>query len=114
MSNFESLIIWNNARVIVNKIYRIMEKHKDFGFRDQIQRAAISIMNNIAEGKDCGSDKAFIRYLYIAKGSCAEVKSMLYLCEDLEICNKNEAEELRNLVEDQLHAIQKFISYLKG
>lgn len=114
MSNFESLKIWENARVIVNKIYRMMENHKDFGFRDQIQRAAVSIMNNIAEGKDSGSDKLFIRYLYTAKGSCAEVKSMLYLCEDLGICNKDEAEELRGLVENQIHAIQKFISYLKG
>lgn len=114
MSNFEDLKIWTNSRTIVNQIYRMMENHKDFGFRDQIQRAAVSIMNNITEGKESGSDKIFIRYLVIAKGSCAEVKSMLYLCEDLGICNTEEADKLRELIENQIHAIQKFISYLKG
>jgi len=113
MSDFETLKIWKNARVIVNEIYKMMENHKDFGFREQIQRAAVSIMNNIAEGKESGSDKMFARYLLIAKGSCAEVKSMLYLCEDLGICSTTEADKLREMTEIQIHALQKFISYLK-
>ncbi len=114
MSNFESLKIWNNAREIVKGVYKMMEDHKDFGFRDQIQRAAVSIMNNIAEGKEYGSDKMFNRYLLIAKGSCAEVKSMLYLCEDLGICDAKDANKLREMIENQIHAIQKFISYINN
>lgn len=60
----------------------MMSTCKDWEFRDQIQRAAVSIMNNIAEGSESGSDAKFINFLNIAKGSCGEVKSMLYLCED--------------------------------
>ena len=61
----------------------MMSNCKDWGFKDQIQRAAVSIMNNIAEGTESGSDAKFMNFLNIAKGSCSEVKSMLYLCEDL-------------------------------
>ena len=63
-------------------IYAIMQNCRDYGFRDQIQRASVSIMNNIAEGLESGSDAKFVNFLNIAKGSCSEVRSMLYLCED--------------------------------
>ena len=72
---------------------------KDWGFRDQIQRAAVSIMNNIAEGFDSGSDAKFINYLNISKGSCSEVRSMLYLCEDFGYCGAEEREEIQNAVQ---------------
>ena len=71
---------------------------KDWGFRDQIQRAAVSIMNNIAEGFDSGSDAKFINYLNISKGSCSEVRSMLYLCEDFGYCSAEEREGIQNAV----------------
>lgn len=76
--------------MFVNAIYKMMSTCKDWGFKDQIQRAAVSIMNNIAEGSESGSDAKFINFLNIAKGSCAEVKSMLYLCEDLSFCSVEE------------------------
>ena len=66
----------------MNDIYKMISNCKDYGFKDQIQRASVSIMNNIAEGSEAGSDALFIRYLKIAKASCGEVRSMLYLCED--------------------------------
>jgi len=72
-----------------------MDSCKDYGFRDQIQRAAVSIMNNIAEGFESGSDAKFINFLNIARGSCGEVRSMLYLCEDLGFCSKDEREQLQ-------------------
>ncbi|MCQ2094826.1 MAG: four helix bundle protein [Bacteroidaceae bacterium] len=67
-----------------------MNSCKDWGFRDQIQRAAVSIMNNIAEGSESGSDAKFYNFLNIAKGSCGEVRSMLYLCEDFQFCSIEE------------------------
>ena len=78
------------ARNVVNDIYKMMESYKDYGFKDQIQRASISIMNNIAEGFDSGSDKKFISYLNISRASCSEVNSMLYLCEDFKICSSED------------------------
>ena len=70
--SIENLYIWQLSRNVVNDIYNLMKDCKDYGFKDQIQRAAISIMNNIAEGFDSGSDKKFISYLNISllvKGS---------------------------------------------
>ena len=86
----ENLFIWKESRAFVNAVYRMMANCKDWGFRDQIQRASVSIMNNIAEGSESGSDARFINFLNIAKGSCGEVRSMLYLCEDLGFCTSEE------------------------
>lgn len=72
-----------------------MSNCRDYGFKDQIQRAAVSIMNNIAEGFESGSDAKFINFLNISRGSCGEVRSMLYLCEDLGFCSKDEREQLQ-------------------
>lgn len=82
----ENLYIWQEAGKFVNAIYKMMATCKDWDFKDQIQRASVSIMNNIAEGLESGSDAKFINFLNIAKGSCSEVRSMLYLCEDLSFC----------------------------
>ena len=95
MPYFENLTIWKEARILVNDIYHVHKSTKDFVFKDQIQRAVVSVMNNISEGAESGSDATFIRYLRIAKASCAEVRSMLYLSEDFNICSVDEAEELR-------------------
>jgi four helix bundle protein len=83
MQAFEDLIIWQKSRTLVNDIYKAFKDNRDFSFRDQIQRAVISIMNNIAEGFERKGDKEFIRFLNIAIGSCGEVRSMLYLASDL-------------------------------
>ena len=113
MRCFEDLRIWQDARILVKEIYSITKDLKDFGFKDQLQRAAISIMNNIAEGSDSGSNGLFIRYLQIAKGSCGEVKSMLYVCEDIRYIDSEQANELRIRVYNISAAIQKLIDYLK-
>ena len=88
--SIENLFIWKESRIVVNDIYELMKNCKDYAFRDQIQRAAISIMNNIAEGSESGSDAKYINFLNIAKGSCSEVRSMLYLCEDFKICSSED------------------------
>ena len=73
----------------------MMETCRDFGFKDQIQRAAVSIMNNIAEGFESESDAKYMNFLNISRGSYGEVRSMLYLCEDLGFCTKNKSEHLQ-------------------
>jgi len=78
VENFEDLRIWQDARALVKQVYSDMCKIRDYGFRDQIQRAGISVMNNIAEGFERHSDIEFARFLDIAKGSAGEVRSMYY------------------------------------
>ena len=67
VERFEDLIVWKDARNIVGIVYSSFSNLKDFGFRDQIQRASVSIMNNISEGFERGSNAEFIRFLFIAK-----------------------------------------------
>jgi four helix bundle protein len=95
---FEDLWIWQEARKLVADIYRDMKNghgSKDFGFRDQIQRAGVSIMNNIAEGFERSTDNDFARFLDIAKGSCGEVRNMYYAAEDLGYISPEMADERR-------------------
>ena len=94
---FEDILAWQKARVIVNKVYAATANSKDWGFNDQIQRAAISIMNNIAEGYERRSNNEFRNFLYISKGSCGEVRSMLYVALDLHIIAKPQYDELNTL-----------------
>jgi four helix bundle protein len=108
----ENLRIWMDARELVIEIYRLMANNRDYGFKDQIQRAAVSIMNNIAEGFEYNSDPVFVRYLNIAKGSCSEVKSMLYLCEDLKYCTTAQREFLQAKLLNVSSGIYNMIIYL--
>ena len=79
---FEDLRIWQQSRVLANDVYDALSNCRDYGFRDQMQRAAVSSMNNIAEGFERRSMKDFGHFLDIAKASSGEVRSMLYLAED--------------------------------
>ncbi len=81
--SFKDLIVWQKAHKETVNVYQEFSPIKDFGFRDQIQRASVSVMNNIAEGYARRSDKAFIHFLRIAKGSNTEVESMLILAGSL-------------------------------
>ena len=85
VERFEDLDAWKVARELSNTVYAFGREtglSKDYGFRDQIQRAAVSVMNNIAEGFERGSNKDFAKFLFIARGSVGEVRSMLYLAMD--------------------------------
>ncbi len=97
IEKFENIISWQKAEILTIEIYKEFRDCKDFGFRDQIQRASVSIMNNIAEGFERKGDKEFKYFLFIAKGSCGEVKSMLYLTNKLGYINKEKNEKLQNL-----------------
>lgn len=113
MAFFEDLEIWRKSKSVVLNIYRTLEYGHDYGFKDQIQRAAVSIMNNIAEGSEAGSVSTYIRFLHIAKGSCAEVRSMLHLCDELNYCTKEQADELIAQCKMITAGLNKLISYLE-
>lgn len=78
IQKFEDILSWQKARKLTISIYKTFENSKDFGYKNQIERASVSIMNNIAKGFERKSNKEFKQYLFIAKGSCGEVRSMLY------------------------------------
>jgi four helix bundle protein len=79
IKKFEDLLVWQKAINITIELYAILNFVNDYRYKNQIQKAAISISNNLAEGFERGSDKDFRRFLFIAQGSCSEVKSMLHL-----------------------------------
>ena len=112
MKAFEDLRIWQDAQEIALEVYEMFKDIKDFGFRDQIQRAVLSISNNIAEGSEYSSDAMMIRYLKTSKGSCGEVKNMLYLCPKLGYCSNEKAVELIGRCKSLTNAIGAFIAYL--
>lgn len=94
ISNFEEIIAWQQAKGLTIAIYANLMNYKGFGYRDQIQRAAVSVMNNIAEGFERRGDREFKHFLYIAKGSCAEVRSMLSIASELGYMSPGAASKL--------------------
>ena len=103
ITKFEDLIAWQKARQLTRQIYSITSKSdfsKDFGLRDQIRRAAISVMSNIAEGYDRRGLAEFQHFLGIAKGSCAEVKSQLYVATDVGYLTDASFQNLMNLADE--------------
>ena len=113
---FEDLWIWQAARVLVVEIYRDFRSGtgaKDFGFRDQVRRAATSVMSNVAEGFERSADADFARFLDFAKASCAEVRSLYYAAEDLGYVSPARAEEVRSSSRRLSAAIASLACYLR-
>ena len=104
------------ARDLVSAVYRVSGKgkfEKDFGLRDQIRRASVSVMSNIAEGFERCSDREFFhRFLYIAKGSAGEVRSQLFVALDLGYMTSDEFNDLRARAEEVAKTLSGFITYL--
>jgi len=116
--SFEELWVWQQARILVRDVYSDFgigaTGNRDFGFRDQIQRAAISVMNNIAEGFKRSSDTEFSRFLDIAKSSCGEVRSMYYAAEDLKYVTPAVAAGRRNQTKQLAAGMASLRSHLKS
>lgn len=108
IKRFEDIIAWQKGQDLAVLIYSLFLNLKDYGFKDQICRAVVSISNNIAEGFERTSDADFRKFLVIAKGSANEVKSMLYLAERLQYIK---ATEISPLI-DQVDEIRKILSGL--
>ena len=112
IKRFEDIVGWQEARKMVKRIYQITLKgefRKDFGLRDQIQRASVSAMTNIAEGFDCESNVEFARFLVIARRSAVEVQSLLYTTLDVEYIDENIFKEIY----DQVYKTKGLINALK-
>lgn len=93
IDKFEDLIAWQKARELTKEVYqasRLGAFAKDFGLSGQIQRASVSIMSNVAEGFERGGRGEFHQFLSVAKASCAEVRSLLYVALDVEYIKKKE------------------------
>jgi len=114
---FEDLDVWKEARRLTSEVYAATRNggfSKDFGLRDQIQRATVSIMSNIAEGFERGGNQEFIQFLYIAKGSCGEVRSQLYVALDQGYIAREHFDELFNSFKKLSGMIANLIDYIKG
>lgn len=114
IERFEDLICWQKARELTKNIYFNLKDCKDFGFKDQIQRASVSVMSNIAEGFERGTKQEFLNYLYIAKGSAGEVRAQLYIALDAGYLNSEIFKSLNNLATDCSRLIQSFAEKVKG
>ncbi len=117
IKRFEDLEVWKDAREFTKVIYEITrneELKKDFAFKDQIRRASISIMNNIAEGFGRYSNKDFRRFLDIATASNLEVKSMLYLGTDLQYIPETKLDLLIQQNEKLHYQLLALIKYLRS
>jgi four helix bundle protein len=113
---FEEIEAWQKARELTREIYKICSKKsfaRDFGLKDQIQRASVSSMSNIAEGFERGSNREFIQFLGIAKGSAGETKSLLYVAKDCGYINSSSFQYLYNLASQTINLIGGFASYLR-
>ena len=117
ISRFEEIEAWQNARELTKQIYLLSalgEFSRDFGLRDQIRRAAVSIMSNIAEGFESQTQSLFIKYLGIAKASAGEVRSQLYIASDLGYLSPEELRNTINLAEKVSRLIYGFVKYLQS
>jgi four helix bundle protein len=99
---------------LYREVYGSLRGCKDYSFRDQMQRAALSVMNNIAEGFERKTKKDFAHFLDLAKGSAGEVRSMTFAAEDIAIIQKGEAEQLRADYETLARRIASFQKHLRA
>ena len=118
IKHFEEIEAWKTGRELTRYIYDLCKEGalgRDFGLRDQLCRASVSIMSNIAEGfEDRRSESTFLSYLAIAKGSAGEVRSLLYVASDCGYINQEQFDKAFNLCVVCSKQIYKFIQYIKG
>jgi four helix bundle protein len=117
ISRFEDIDAWKKARELTDAIYEVTEFDEfsqDYGLKDQIRRASVSMMSNIAEGFERGGNQEFIQFLFQARASCAEVQSQLYVAKDRDYISEETFERVYSLAVEASKLISGFISYLRG
>ena len=113
VKQFEDLMAWKKSRTLVKEIYGALKDCRDRGFKDQIQRASVSVMSNISEGFESGTKREFLNYLYIAKASAGEVRAQLYIAHDIGYLNIEKFKYLKELATECSRLIASFIVKLK-
>ena len=114
--SFEDIEAWQKARELTNRVYDASDKGifaRDFGLRDQIRRACVSILSNIAEGFERSGTGEFVQFLSSAKGSAGEVRAQLYVALDRGYINAAEFDELSALALQVSRMISGLMAYLK-
>lgn len=117
IEKFEDIRAWQIARELVKKIYSLTRKgefSRDYGLRDQIRKAAVSSMSNVAEGFERYTRKEFLQFLNIARGSAGEVRSQLYVASDLEYISAQELSDAKSECETLSRTIWNFMKYLRS
>jgi len=116
VERFEDIRAWQTARELTRHIYELSKQEafgRDYGLRDQMRRAAVSVMSNIAEGFESDSPPLFIKYLGYAKASSGEVRAQLYVALDANYLSQQQFNELFDLADKCSRQLNKFITYLK-
>ena len=118
IERFEDIQVWQKSRELVKSVYQVSSRtqafRQDFSLKDQVRRAAISVMSNIAEGYARRSDKAFANFLHIAQGSAAEVQSQLYIALDLNYITKADFDKVYALCADIARQTAGLIKYFNS
>lgn len=117
VERFEDLKTWQKATQIAIDIYKLSESgslKSDFGTKDQIRRAALSISSNIAEGFEYNNNKEFVRFLKYAKGSAGELRSQLFILSELDIIEKTRYNSMLNELNSLSSQLSSFITYIKN
>ena len=117
ITRLEEIEAWQGGRYLTNVVDALTIKprfRRDFGLRDQMRRAAVSVISNIAEGFESRTDTQFINFLGIARGSAGEVRAQLYIAFDQKYLDKQQFKELIALAEKYSRQIAKFIMYLEN
>ncbi|PKP44285.1 MAG: four helix bundle protein [Bacteroidetes bacterium HGW-Bacteroidetes-13] len=115
--SFEEFEVYQKGILLAKIVFKLLDNkafEREYGFKDQIKRAVISITNNIAEGSEYNNNRQLIRYLKISKGSCAEVRSMLILSRELDLCSQTEIEESYKTSIEISQNLSNFIKYLNS
>lgn len=116
IARFEEIEAWKTARQLTLLVYKLADQSafaKDYGLKDQIRRASVSVMSNIAEGFESRTNTQFINYLGHAKGSSGEVRSQLYVAIDLKYISQEQFTEGYELADKASRQIRRFIEYLE-
>ena len=116
VKRFEDLDVWSKARALCKMVFDLTQNDlfsKDYSLKDQIRRASVSVMTNIAEGFARYSNKEFINFLVISRASAAEVKSLLYVAYDLDIINEKERDLLFEEIGILARKTNALISHLR-
>ena len=117
VEQFEDLLCWQKARELNRMIYKVYNQgpfSRDFSLQNQVRRASVSVMSNVAEGFERGGDKEFIQFLSTAKGSCGELRCQLYVALDEAYLNETDFKRFYGMCEEISRMISGFMTYLRN